>query len=181
MPGARNGKSCSVRSCLGQSAVPGGEPNLYKVDFAIKPGDTTFEVSYTVPLSTPATFSGRTFQKDSPLRLAAPSGVTLAGEGLTLLGQDPQSKASVYSVKGQEYKVEIQGTGSMASAAPAAEEGSDSGLNQILPRVYDNAWQIVALGLGVLALGFVLLFRRKATTTTAKAQEPAEPGSRRRR
>jgi hypothetical protein len=128
----------------------------------------------------PRTFSGRTLQKDAPLRLAVPSGVSLTGEGLTLLGQEPQSQASIYGLKTQEYKVEIQGAGSMGQAPAAAEGGSDSGLDQILPRVYDNVYQIVGLGLLVLALGFVLLYRMKATPSST-AQEPAAPRSRHRR
>ena len=73
------------------------------------PGDTTFEVSYRLPFSSPGSFSGRAVQKDAPLRLAVPAGVTLKGEGLELLGQEPQSKASIYSVKTADYKVEIAG------------------------------------------------------------------------
>ncbi len=163
---------------LEQPVAPAGAPNAFKVDFAIKPGETTFEIGYTVPLSSPGSFSGRTLQKDAPLRLAVPSGVTLKGEGLTLLGQDPQSKASVYGLKSQEFKVDIEGTGSMASAAPASGEGSsDNGLDQILPRVYDSVYEIVGLGLAILALGFVLLYRMKASTTSI-AQDRAGPRSR---
>jgi hypothetical protein len=41
-------------------------------------------------------------------------------------------------------------------------------MDQILPRVHNNAVMIVGLAFGILALGFVLLYR-------AKAEEPASP------
>jgi len=157
---------------LEQAAVPAGPRNVFKVDFPIKPGDTTFEVGYRVPFSSPGSFSGRAVQKDTPLRLAVPAGVVLKGEGLELLGQEPQSKASIYSVKTADYQVEIVGTGSMGTAPAGGAEDSGSGLDQILPRVYGSAYAILGLALVILALGFILLYRKKAT---------ASPGSRNRR
>ncbi|HSW50168.1 MAG TPA: carboxypeptidase-like regulatory domain-containing protein [Bryobacteraceae bacterium] len=161
---------------LQQAASAAGPPDVYKVDFPIKPGETSFEVSYQVPFSSPGVFSGRSLQKDAPLRLVVPHGVVLTGDGLESLGQEPQSQASIYGVKGPEYKVEIQGM----AVAPAAggEEESSSGLNQILPRVYDNAYTIVGLSLAILALGFVLLYRARGAPA---AQSPPSPRSKKQR
>lgn len=152
-----------------QTAQAAGAPGIYKVDFPIKPGETNFEVSYTVPFAAPGPFTGRTLQKDAPLRLAVPAGVAVKGAGLTLLGQEPQSRASVYGVAGQEYQVELEGSGSMAASAPAEDEAG-SGLAQILPRVYDNVYAIVGFGMTILALGFALLLRK-----TAPAAAPGRP------
>ncbi len=165
---------------LEQSAAPAGAAGVYKVDFAIKPGETTFEVSYHVPFTAPGSFTGRTVQKDAPLRLAVPSGVALKGEGVSLLGQEPQSRASIYGVAGQEFSVSIEGTGAMGAGAATGEEAADSGFAQILPRVYDNVTAIVALGMAILALGFALLFRRTANPA-APATPPASPSGRRRK
>jgi len=150
---------------LEQAAVPAGPRNVFKVDFPIKPGDTTFEVSYRLPFSSPGSFSGRAVQKDAPLRLAVPAGVSLTGAGLELLGQEPQSKASIYSVKTADYQVEIAGTGSMGTAAAGGAEDTGSGLDQILPRVYGSAYAILGLAFIILALGFVLLYRKRATAS----------------
>ncbi|MFB3776134.1 MAG: carboxypeptidase-like regulatory domain-containing protein [Bryobacteraceae bacterium] len=163
---------------LEQSASAAGPQDVYKVDFPIKPGETSFEVSYQVPFSSPGVFSGRSLQKDAPLRLVVPHGVVLTGDGLESLGQEPQSQASIYGAKGPEYRVEIQGM----AVAPTGGGGEDSssGLNQILPRVYDNAYTIVGLSLAILALGFVLLYRtRKAPVVPAQA--PPSPRSKRQR
>jgi hypothetical protein len=165
---------------LEHAAVPAGPRNVFKVDFPIKPGDTTFEVSYRLPFTSPGSFSGRGLQKDAPLRLAVPDGVAVKGEGLELLGQEPRSKASVYGVKTADYQVEITGTGSMAAAPAGGSEGSGSGFDQILPRVYGSAYAILGLALVILALGFILLYRKKAPASTS-AQDPASPRSRNRR
>jgi hypothetical protein len=160
-----------------QTAEAAGEPGVYKVDFPIKPGDTVFEITYTAPFTAPGPFAGRTLQKDAPLRLAVPAGVTMKGAGLTLLGQEPQSRASVYGVAGQQYQVELEGSGSMAAAAPAEDE-ADSGLAQILPRVYDNVYAIVGFGLTILALGFAMLLRRNAPAAGSGRFQAAPAGQR---
>jgi len=165
---------------LEQAAVPAGPRNVFKVDFPIKPGVTTFEVSYRVPFSSPGAFSGRAVQKEAPLRLAVPAGVTLTGEGLELLGQEPQSRASIYSVKTADFRVQIEGSGSMGSAASGAEQDTGSGLEQILPRVYGSVYPILGLAFVILALGFVLLYRKKAPASTS-TQQAASPRSKSRK
>ncbi len=162
---------------LEEPAVPTGQPDVYKVEFPIKPGETRFEVSYTVPFSSPGPFSGRSLQKGAPLRLVVPPGVSLSGDGLELLGQEPQSQASIYGVKTPDYKVEIQGAGSLG-AAPGGNPDGGSGIEQILPRVNAGVYPIVGLALAVLALGFALLYRKSATPAQT-TQPPAVRGSKR--
>ena len=165
---------------LEQAAAPAGTRDVFKVDFAIKPGDTTFEISYRLPFSSPGSFSGRVVQKDTPLRLAVPAGVTLEGDGLELIGQEPQSQASIYSVKTAEYKVVLAGTGSIAAAPAGGAQDTGSGIDQILPRVYGSVYAIVGLAMVILALGFILLYRRKAPAS-ASAPDAASPRGRTRR
>jgi hypothetical protein len=159
---------------LDQRAVPAGQKDVYTIDFPIKPGDTTVEVSYTVPLADAGTFSGRSLQKGAPLRLVVPQGVSLSGEGLEPLGQEPRSRASIYGVPTPDYKVGIQ-----AASAPAAseEEEGGSGFDQILPRIYDNVHAIVGLALLILATGFALLYGMRTTASEA----PPAAGSKKRR
>ncbi len=164
-----------------RSASKTPQPNVYKIDFPIKPGETRFDVSYSLPFSTPGVFAGRSLGKDAPLRLVVPSGVTLNGEGLKPLGQEPASGASIFEVGGGEYKVEIQGSGALGSAgAGADEEESGPGIEQILPRVYSNVYWILGLSLAILLLGFVLLYRRASETPSAPTPQARNPrGSRR--
>jgi hypothetical protein len=163
---------------LEQSASASDQQNVYRVDFPIKPGETSFEVSFQVPFSSPGVFSGRSLQKEASLRLVVPSGVTIKGDGLEPLGQEPQSQASIFGVKTRDYRVEIQGMG--AAPSEGGEESASSGLNQILPKVYENVYAIIGLSLAVLALGFALLYRmRKAPAATVQA--PPTPRSKKRR
>ncbi len=137
-------------------------PGVYSVDFPIKPGETRFDVSYRVPFSGAGKFTGRAPGADVPIRLVAPVGVTIQGAGLVPLGQEPSTQASLFEVKGSEYTVEIQGTGTLRAQEAAAEDDSGPGIDTILPGIYDRAPWIAGLAAAILALGFVLLYRRGA-------------------
>ncbi len=142
---------------LQREAEKASQANVFKVDFPIKPGETRFDVTYSLP---PGKFSGRALYKDLPTRLLAPAGVTLAGAALRLLGQEPGTQAAVYEVTGGAYEMTVAGTGSLRAAEPAAEE-EGPGIQQIPPRLYDRAGWIVGLALAILALGFALLYRSR--------------------
>jgi hypothetical protein len=144
-----------------RAAVPASQPDVYMLNFAIKPGETRIDVTYSMPITAPGSFAGRLFAKGVPTRLAVPSGVTLSGDGLKSLGQDPNTQAAIYEVSEASYKVDIQGTGSLR-AAGSQDAGDDSGptISQILPRIYDRLSLILIPAFLVLALGFILLYRR---------------------
>ena len=154
-----------------QATAPGGMPlgapvnrnprtETYGVDFAIKPGDTRFDVTYTVPYKEGADFSGRVLTKDDNTYLIAPQGVTMTGEGLNDLGSEPRTQAHIYGLTGATYKVQL--TGSVAGSEAQPESDSEAGpkIEQTLPRVNRQAKLILVLALSVLALGFVLLYRK---------------------
>jgi len=147
---------------IDRAADKTNQKDIYKLDFPIKPGETSIQISYLVPYSAGAIFEGKTIGKiEEPTLLVAPNGVTLTGEGVENKGQEPRSKASVYSVTAAAYKIEIAGS---MPAAPAAEaDGADNGspsLEEISPRILQqNMKWILALAFGVLALGFIVLYR----------------------
>lgn len=135
-----------------QPAVKTRERNVYKADVPIQPGETRFDISYVVPFSSTGVFSGKVLEEEGRVWLVTPQGVTLKGDGLQPPRQDPTTRAFIYEVKGREYKVELE--------AAAAEQENGPSLDQILPRIYGSVYPILGLTLGVLALGFVLLYRR---------------------
>jgi len=149
--------------------APGGMPlprqarrrragDLLELDFPIKPGETRFDLSYTLP--TPTLFATRVPYPEAPTRLVVPAGVALKGEGLTSLGEDPSLRAMIYEVKGRkQFAVQIAGQGSLS--APAAEQDAGPSLEQILPRVYDRLAWILGPALATLALGFLLMYRSR--------------------
>jgi 5-hydroxyisourate hydrolase-like protein (transthyretin family) len=135
--------------------------DIYKIDFPIKPGETSIQVTYLVPYNSGAVFEGKTVGKtEEPTLLVVPNGVTLKGEGVENKGQEPRSQASVYSVTTAAYKVEI--AGSMPAAAAADADSGDNGpsLEEVSPKILQqNMKWILALALGILALGFIVLYR----------------------
>lgn len=134
---------------------------VYTVDFPIKPGETRFDLTYAMPLATPGTFDGKVLH-EGPVRIVAPRGVKLSGD-VSQLGTEPQTQAGIYEVKGKAFSIGIEGTGSLrASGGEQAEEDGGAGLQQIRPKVYLRFKEILALALAVLAIGFILLYRKGA-------------------
>ena len=162
------------------ATAPGGMPlgtpvtrvsrneNIFAADFAVKPGETRFDLAYSLPYTEGAPYAGRVITKDENTYLIVPDGITLTGENLNDLGTVPSSKAHVFGLSGNTYNVKLTG---QAAAAPVdsgsdASAGTDSDagpkIEQIMPRVYGQAKLIVALALGILALGFALLYRAQS-------------------
>jgi hypothetical protein len=155
-----------------QGTAPGGMPlgtpvkktaksDIYAADFAVKPGETRFHLTYAVPYTEGAAFAGKVVTKDDNTYLVVPNGVTLKGDNLNDLGTEPRSQAHIYGlagggVNGNSYNVQL--TGAAAAAEPGGDDGSPK-IEQIMPRVLGQAKLIVALALGILALGFALLYR----------------------
>ncbi|HTT62301.1 MAG TPA: carboxypeptidase-like regulatory domain-containing protein [Bryobacteraceae bacterium] len=135
------------------------QKDVYKIDFPIKPGETSIQVTYEVPHGSGEVYEGRTVDKtEGPTLLVVPNGVTLKGDGVESKGQEPRSQASVYAVNAATYKVEIAG----AMPAAADNDSGDNGpsLEEISPRILQkNMKWILALALGILALGFIVLYR----------------------
>ncbi len=157
-----------------QAAEKTRTPNIYKVAFAIKPGETRIDVTYHVPFNAPGTFAGKLVD-NAPTRLVVPNGVTLKGDGIQALGQEPQSKAGIYDVKGPDFKVEIAGSGALQQAEESSDESGGGGASyeQIPPKVYGNMKWILVLAFAILTLGFILLYRAQIPATAEAAAKPA--------
>ncbi len=138
------------------------ESGVYSVDFPVRPGETRFDVRYSMPFTAPGAFAGKVLYKDVVTRVAVPAGVTLSGGGVKQIGQEPSTQALVYEVAGAEYKLNVEGSGALATMAAAEEESSGPQIQQVLPRVYKRVEWIVAAALLALACGFVMLYRKGA-------------------
>src|SRR5206468_6344379 len=144
--------------------APGGMPigapfkktskaDIFAVDFPVKPGETRFDLTYTFPYTSGEPYEGRVVTKDENTYLIAPSGITLTGNDLRDLGTEPRTQAHIFALDSDKYKIQLTG-----EAAAAAPQPSDSGpkIEQIMPRVNSQTKLILALALGILALGFAL-------------------------
>lgn len=137
-----------------------GEKGVYKVDFPVKPGDTRFELSYRMPYQQGMEFTGRAlYAGQAQTFLLAPPGVTVEGEGLENKGTEPSTQATLYAVSARSYSAKLSGE----VAAATADSGGSGGpeIEQIAPKIGERTGVILGLTLGVLALGFILLYRRQ--------------------
>ena len=161
---------------IDRAAEKTDQKDIYKVDFPIKPGDTNFAVNYVMPYTSGAVYEGKLlFKTDQPTLLGAPPGVTLQAEGLVKRGQEPNSHTDVFAIDGDHFKIEISG----ASAAADSDSGdSGPGIEEIMPKVWGNMKLILALALGILALGFVVLYRAQPAVSEPRPQgaDAAEGG-----
>jgi hypothetical protein len=138
------------------------QPNVYKVSYPIKPGETRFDLAYIIPSPTPLIFAGKILHNEGSSDLVIPNGVTITGDNVTLAGQEPKTQASIYHINGSTFKVEVTGTGSLRQAEAAAPE-EDTGapsIEQVKPRIYEQLYPILGMTFTILALGSFLLYRR---------------------
>jgi hypothetical protein len=178
LPAAAQGKvEVNVRAPGGlpirRAPDPLGKPNQFKLDFPIKPGESTVELTWSIPFQTPGVFNDHVLAKAGVLRVVAPAGVEFKGSDVALLGQEPTSKANIYAVKGPDVQLEIQGTGQFNTPDDQNSSGNGQTLSENLPKLYGlltaNSsfgqsvsavkWILVTV-LGMLALGFILLYRK---------------------
>ncbi|HKE29846.1 MAG TPA: hypothetical protein VKB88_46170 [Bryobacteraceae bacterium] len=141
--------------------------DVYKAKFEIKPGETRFDLNYTVPYTEGAAYGGSIVSGDENTYLIAPAGVTLDGSNLQDLGQEPRTKARIFGLGATSYIVKLSGQASGAGASPGAAEDGAAGdgapqIEEIMPRLYQKGKLIIGLALGILALGFAMLYRASA-------------------
>lgn len=168
LPKAASGKpQVMVTSATGVpiqwAAAKTSTADIYKIDFPIKPGQTRIDVNYALPASD--TFTGRNVDASAPTRLVTPGTVTLSGDGLDLLGQEPQTQARIYNLRTANFEVKIEGTGSLrnpqSDTQPDAQEDAGQPQIEVAPaRIYSRMYWVLGLTFAILAVGGAMLFRR---------------------
>ena len=125
MPPGANGKAQVNATAPGGMPIGApvnktAKPGVYAVDFPVKPGDTRFDVTYTVPYTEGAPYQGKVITKDENTYLIVPNGVTLKGDNLNDLGLEPRTQAHIFGLTGSEYNVQMTGA---VAAAPRRRRG----------------------------------------------------------
>lgn len=142
------------------------EPNVYKIDYPVRPGETRFDLNYTLPTTSPMIFIDKLLQTDASSNLVVPNGVTAKSDDLELAGQEPKTQASIYRIKNANFKVVVEGTGALAAAQGQSEgSGDDNGqpqVQEVKPRIYESMYWILGMAFAILGLGSVLLARNAA-------------------
>lgn len=154
-------------SCMGpagmrlrNTALPAGEPGLYKVDFPLKPGRNQIDLTYAVPYEDGMQYSVRSAYPGQLTRVASPEGVQITGPGLTSLGIEPRSKLPLYEYSASEIALTISGEGRLPAPAPSAPSGQSEISIQPAPIASELAWIMVLAGL-IFCIGFFHLLGSK--------------------
>ena len=140
------------------------EKDVYKINFPIKPGETQFEITYVLVAGSPIIFHGAVVgvkgMPPAPLRLVAPSGVTVEGKDLQQLGVEPKTQATIYDVTAKKFfDLNVTGTGTLHPPEATASDESDSPkVTEGLPQVYAHLPWLITLGLGILGVGLFSLY-----------------------
>ncbi len=153
-----------------------GQDSVYMVDYPIRPGETRFNLVYTVPRTEATAFASRILHSGQ-LRVVAPSGVTLTSDALTQIGQEPTMMASVYEVKGPAFSLEIRGEGTLRSDDHSHEEEAETGrgMRPIRPHLYNRLYWILGLTLLILLVGFLALAGAQKLHAGGQGSKPAGP------
>jgi hypothetical protein len=140
------------------------EPNVYKVDYAIQPGETRFDLNYTIPTTNPMVFADRLLHSEGVSDLVVPPGVTIKSDDLELAGTEPKTQANIYKIKNASFKVDVEGTGSLSQtgAASSDEDTGQPNIQQVKPRIYGSLYWILGMAFAILGLGSFLLYRNTA-------------------
>jgi hypothetical protein len=185
LPSAAGGKAQVQATAPGGmpipvALVPNQKGEVRGVDFPIKPGETRFDISYVLPYNPGTPYEGKIPTKDENTYLIVPPGVTLAGDGLTDLGVEPKSQDHIFGLPGNTYKITLTGASAPAADAdsPAASQDQGPPIEAILPRIYGNVYVILGLSLAILAVGFVMLYRKSSAVPVPAAKEANERGRR---
>jgi hypothetical protein len=136
-------------------------PGVFELSAPASTQESRVDVSWSMPFAVPETLSGRILH-GGVVRLVFPKGVKVSSANMESNGVEPTTQAAIFTLKSTEYKIEIDGAGSLRAtqpAAPAAEEDGPS-IQQIKPRIYDRLYWILGLTLAILAAGFVLNYRK---------------------
>ena len=137
-------------------------PNIYKIDYPVRPGETRFDLNYTVPTTSPMIFTDQLLHADAASNLVVPNGVTVKSDDLELAGTEPKTQASIYRIKTASFKVEVDGTGLLATPGQSEGSGDDNGqpqVQEVKPRIYESMYWILGMAFAILGLGSVLLAR----------------------
>lgn len=167
-PDAQNLASVTVNPAGGmpiqRPAIKTKEPNIYKVDYPIHPGETRFDLNYTVPTASPMIFTDKEIHPEASSNLVVPNGVTAKSDDLELEGTEPKTQASIYKIKNADFKVEVDGTGALADqqSEGSADDSGQPQVQEVKPRIYESMYWILGISFAILGLGSLLLARNTA-------------------
>jgi hypothetical protein len=145
---------------ISRQAVKATKPGAFKIDYPVRPGETRYDMHYTLPASD--SFSLKVAEGKRPTTVVTPLTVRLTGDGIKEMGVEQEVQARLYQVTAPVFKVKIEGTGSIRERQPAGpdEDPGQPKTTEILAKVYDRMYWVLGLTFGIMALGGILLYRK---------------------
>ena len=137
------------------------EPGVLKVDFPIKPGETRIDLAYKVDFKSPGKFSSRLLEKAESTMMAIPAGVEVKGEGIETRGNEPTTQASIFSIPGEKYSVEMTGSGELDKGGPETNKDDGPEISVSPARIMERKYYVVALSGAILLLSLFRQLRKK--------------------
>jgi len=164
--------------------VPSGTKNVYAYDFAIRPGQTHFDMFYKIPYSGSYEYS---FTPDTPLNevgILLPKSMKFTGVSQGFAQDNDEQGLNVYFVKNaaanQPVKFSVSGEGLIDNAATGAGEGQPAGSSPASAPSGSGGSSGVLWFVGsaiVIVIGGVIfvLWRRGATAKADSSSKNAKP------
>ncbi|MBI3698798.1 MAG: hypothetical protein HY238_28665 [Acidobacteria bacterium] len=161
------------------TAEKSDQPDVYKISLPIKPGENRVDLTYLVPYQSPLEFETRSLYQGLVTRVAAPPGVTLSGDGLQPMPENPQIKASIYAIpEARTFKLTINGEGRLSRDRDSGDGQGGDNISIMPAAVHQQLWVVLGFGLAILALGFYALYTASGSTTVDPAKTDPAPRKR---
>ena len=173
-PGAQGSVQVSATGPAGMplpsSATKTSREDIYKVDFPLKPGQNLIELTYRLPPADVANFTSRILYDNVETRFVIPEGVSVEGQDLKLIGQEPQSLASIYEYNGKgQFSLKISGEGRLSREASAGGGGDGNEISIAPAPVAKELGWVIAITAAILGVGFYNLLSSKPPNAVAGA------------
>ena len=151
-----------ARMSLPSTALPSDEPDIFKVDFPLKPGQNSLDLTYVVPHAGATQLTLRTLYRGVPTRVAVPEDVQLTGD-IRPLSAPTEARASIYEISDQDVVVlEVTGQGSFPRQTADASPPPAEVTVEPAPVAAEILW-IITISALILGLGFFHLLTSKRT------------------
>ena len=101
--------------------------------------DASFDLTYSpaLPYTEGAPYAGKIPTEDENTYLIVPNGVSLEGQNLKDLGQEPRTQARIFGLATTTYSIKLSGA-AVPTGDAAGDQPDSSGpqIEQIMPRVF---------------------------------------------
>ena len=147
-------------------------------------------MEWTIPFTSPGVFADAVIAKNAPdLKLLAPVGVTLTGDGmLRRWARNRLPAATIPNMPGAKFSLNVEGSGTLKTAGVVGRRRRGQRqlrrVSENMPRLYGLTlatgdpvtpflavkWIVISI-LGMLAIGFALLYRKGVIPMSAIAAD----------